>query len=295
MRSEELDRALGKTPPSFDERMRRTLNGLQEKKQPSFLSLRRAVLLGFALVVVCSTAVALVSQGLNWYYSNRFITYQYVEPERYNAIINHLQSDVEQTGTEDDEIDIAVTEVSWAQEQKVMVVEITAVARDPQHMELHPMDNLDADAAYVGKGNLNKYPNDDEAREEHWLWTENGFGPVDEMIAPGKELLLINCGWVYLDGELFIGDMSSEDSYVREDGSVHFVIEVRMDHLLQTAQAEDFENDHDARLAEKLQKGVEQGELTLTIPYTVHHYSEDDDQLYQEGRKGEISFTVKIQ
>lgn len=294
MRSEELDRALGKTLPSFDERMRRTLNGLQEKKQPSFLSFRRAVLLGFALVVVCSTAVALVSQGLNWYYSNRFITYQYVEPERYNAIINHLQSDVEQTGTEDDEIDIAVTEVSWAQEQKVMVVEITAVARDSQHMELHPMDNLDADAAYVGKGNLNKYPNDDEARGEHWLWTENGFGPVDEMIAPGKELLLINCGWVYLDGEIFIGDMSSEDSYVREDGSVHFVIEVRMDHLLQTAQAEDFENDQDARLAEKLQKGVEQGELTLTIPYTVRHYSEDDDQLYQEGRKGEISFTVKI-
>lgn len=295
MRSEELDRALGKTPSSFDERMRRTLNGLQERKAVPAPALRRAVLLGVALVVVCSTAVALVSQGLNWYYSNRFTTYQANEPERYNAIINNLQSDVEQTRTADDELDIAVTEVSWAQEQKLMVVEITAAALDPQHTELHPMDNLDADAAYVGKGNLDKYPYDKDAREEHWLWTENGFGPVSEMVAAEKELLLLSCGWVYLDGDVVIGDMSSEDSYVREDGSVHFVIEVRMDHLLQSAQADDFQSEHDARVAEKLQKGIEQGELTLTIPYTVRHYSEDDDQLYQGGRKGEISFTVKIQ
>lgn len=295
MKSKDLDRAFGKTPTSFDERMRRTLNGLQERKTAPALTLRRAVLLGFALVVVCSTAVALVSQGLNWYYSNRFTAYQYTEPERYNAIISNLQSNVEQTRTADDEIDIAVTEFSWAQEQNLMVVEITAVALDQQHTELHPMDNLDADGSYVGKGNVTLYPEDDEAREEHWLWTENGYGTVDEMVAPGKELLLLSCGWVYLDGDIVIGDMSSEDSYVREDGSVHIVIEVRMDHLLQGKQADDFENEFDAHIAEKLQQGIEQGELTFTIPYTVSHYAKDDEQLYLGGRKGEIRFTVKIQ
>lgn len=294
MRSEELDRAFGKTPSSFDERMRRTLNGLQERKTVPALTLRRAVLLGFALVVVCSTAVALVSQGLNWYYSNRFTAYQYNEPERYNAIIKNLQSDVEQTRTEDDEINIAITEISWAAEQNLMVVEITAIARDSQHVELHPMENLDADGAYVGKGNLSQYPYDDEAREEHWLWTENGFGPVEDVVAPGKELLLLSCGWVCLDGDVLIGDMSSEDSYVREDGSVHIVIEVRMDHLLQGVQ-EDFQDEHDANMAQKLREGIAQGELTLTIPYTVSRYSQDDEQLYYGGRKGEISFTVHMQ
>ncbi len=292
MRSEDLDRALGKTPPSFDEKMRRTLRGLPQEKIRQHTSLRRAAALGLALAALCSTAVALVSQGLNWYYNNRFTAYQQHEPERYKAIISHLQTDVVQTRTADDEIDIAVTEVSWAPEQQMMVVELTAVARDTEHMELHPMDNLDVDGAYVGKGNLGLYPYDEEAREEHWLWTEKGFGPVADMIAPDKELLLVECGWVYLDGDLLIGDMSSMDCYVGEDGSAHFIIELRMDFLLQDKTAE--LDSGDVRLAEKLCSAQEKGELTLTIPYTVNHYSAGDDQLYNGGRKGKISFSVPV-
>lgn len=293
MRSEELDRALGKTPTSFDEKMRRTLNGLQETKNVTVMSFRRVILIGMALVVVCSTAVALVTQGLNWYYNNRFTAYQKNEPERYQAIMSHLQTDVAQTRTPDDEIDIAVTEVSWAPEEKLMVVEVTAVALDQEHIELHPMENLDVDGSYVGEGNLDLYPYDEEAREKHWLWTENGFGPVDEVVAPGKELLLVNCGWVYLDGDILIGDMSSMDCYVGEDGNVHIIIEVRMDFLLQDEEAE--LDSGDIRVGEKLRKAMEQSELTLTLPYTVTHYTEDDDQLYHGGREGEIQFQVRTE
>lgn len=293
MRSEELDRALGKTPTSFDEKMRRTLSGLQEKKTVPVMSFRRVILVGMVLAVVCSTAVALVTQGLNWYYNNRFTAYQVNEPKRYEAIMSHLQSDVEQTRTADDEIDIAVTEVSWAPEQMLMVVEVTAVALDGEKVELHPMENLDADGSYVGAGNLKQYPYDEEAREEHWLWTENGFGPVDEVVSPGKELLLVSCGWVYLDGDVLIGDMSSMDCYVDAEGSVHNVLEIRMDSLMQDDVAD--MDEHDAQLAAKLRAAVAQGEATLTVPYTVVHYTTDDDALYNGGREGGISFTVKMQ
>lgn len=293
MRSEELDRALGRTPTSFDEKMRRTLGGLQEKKSMSVMSFRRVMLVGMALVVVCSTAVALVTQGLNWYYNNRFTAYQKNEPERYQAIMSHLQTDVAQTRTADDEIDIAVTEVSWAPEEKLMVVEVTAAALDQERIELHPMENLDVDGSYVGEGNLDLYPYDEEAREKHWLWTENGFGPVDEVVAPGKELLLVNCGWVYLDGDILIGDMSSMDCYVGEDGNVHIIIEVRMDFLLQDEEEE--LDSGDIRVVEKLSKAMAQGELTLTLPYTVTHYTEDDNQLYYGGREGEIRFQVRTE
>lgn len=292
MRSEELDRAMGKPPASFDEKMRRTLRSLQVERPRRRVNIRRAAVLGVALVVVCSTALALVSQGMGWYYSNRFTAYQVHEPERYEAIMSHLQTDVEQTRTPDEEIDIAVTEISWAPEQQIMVVEVTAAALDQAHVELHPMENLDADGSYVGEGNLGLYPDDEEARETHWLWTENGFGPVDEMITPGKELLLVSCGWVYLDGDLLIGDMSSMDCYVREDGSVHTVIEVRMD-FLQQGDATEMDSG-DVLLAEKMRGAMEKGELMLTIPYTVTHYTTDDDALYHGGRKGEISFMVHI-
>lgn len=293
MRSNDLDRAIGPTPTSFDEKMRRTLRGLQEETPRHRAGVRRAVVLGVALAVVCSTAVALMSRGVKWYYDNRFTAYQQYEPERYEAIISHLQTDVEQTRTADEDIDIAVTEISWAPRQQMMVVEVTAVALDQERIELHPMENLDADGSYVGEGNLGLYPYDEEAREKHWLWTENGFGPVDEMVAPGKELLLVNCGWVHLDGDILIGDMSSMDSYVQEDGSVHIIIEVRMDFLQQDKDAE--MDSGDVSLAEKLRHALQQETMTLTIPYTVTPYTEDDDALYNGGRDGEISFAVKVE
>lgn len=293
MKSNDLDRAIGQTPPSFDEKMRRTLQGLREETPWHRAGIRRAIALGVALAVVCSTAVALVSQGMKWYYDNRFTAYQQYEPERYEAIIGHLQTDVAQTRTADEDIDIAVTEVSWAPEQQMMVVEVTALARNPAQVALHPMDNLDVDGAYVGKGNLALYPDDQEAREEHWLWTEEGFGPVADMLPPGKELLLVSCGWVYLDGNLLIGDMSSMDCYVREDGSVHMIIEVRMDFLQQDKDAE--MDSGDVKLAEKLRHALQQECMTLTIPYTVTPYTEDDDALYNGGRDGEIRFTVQVE
>lgn len=305
MRSEELDRALGATPLSFARRMEGTLLELKEEKEVKRVAFRTVLVVALVTVLLCSTAYALVSQGLEWYYNNRFTAYQQYEPEKHQAIMNHLQTQVPQTKTEDPDISIAVTEVSWVPEEKVLVVALAAAAAEPDKAELHPMWNLDADGSYVGKDNLELYADDEEARGEHWLWTSAGFGPVADMVAPGKQLLLLDADGIYLDGRMLIGDMSSVDAYVAEDGTVHMVFEVRLDYLeedyisqqqtlLEQYPEQTFRLDS-IETARKLTALMEtSASMELTIPYTVTPYTEDDGQLYTGGRKGEIAFTVEL-
>ena len=305
MRSEELDRALGATPQSFARRMEGTLLELKEEKEVKRVAFRTVLAVALVTALLCSTAYALVSQGLEWYYNNRFTAYQQYEPEKHQAIMNRLQTQVPQTKAEDPDISIAVTEVSWVPEEKVLVVALAAAAAEPDKAELHPMWNLDADGAYVGKDNLELYADDEEARSEHWLWTSAGFGPVADMVAPGKQLLLLDADVIYLDGRMLIGDMSSVDAYVAEDGTVHTVFEIRLDYLeedyisqqqalLEQYPEQTFRLDN-IETARKLTALVGNAErMELTIPYTVTPYTEDDVQLYTGGRKGEIAFTVEL-
>ena len=176
----------------------------------------------------CTTACALVSRGLEWYYNNRFTAYQEHEPDKYHAIISHLQTEVPQSASQDPDIRISVDEVSWLPEDHILVVSVTAAAANPEAYELHPMWNLDADGSYVGKEHLGEYAEDEEARGEHWLWTGHGYGPVAEMVAPGKQLLLLEADEIRLEALRLLGDMSSTDAYVTEDGAVHVVIELRL-------------------------------------------------------------------
>lgn len=304
MRSEELDRALGKTPPSFAEKMDATLLGLKEEKEVK-AAFRTVLIMALVTVLLCSTAYALVTQGLEWYYNNRFTAYQQYEPEKHEAIMTHLQTDVPQIQTKDDDVTVAVTEVSWAPEDRLLVVSLAAAAKDTEKTELHPMWNLDADGSYVGKENLADYADDEEARGEHWLWKQDSFGPVEEMVAPGKQLLLLAADAVYLDGKRLMGDMSSVDAYVAEDGTVHTVLEIRLDYLepdyiknqeyMLAAYPEQVFRKDNIETAEKLMDLMESAQtMELTIPYTVTPYTEDDAQLYSGGHTGEVSFTVKL-
>lgn len=280
MRSEDFDRALGATPQAFADRMDMTLRGLKEEKEMKRTAFRTVFVFALAAVLLCTTAFAIVSQGLEWYYSNRFTAYQEHDPEKYEAIMANLHTDVVQTAADDPDVHIAVTETSWAAEQGVLVVSVMAAAADPEQTELHPMWNLDADGAYVGEGGATDPSADGEDRAVHWLWTKNGFGPVAEMIAPGKQLILLEVDAVHLDGERVLGDGSSMDAYVTESGAVHTVLEVRLD---AEGAAEFFAADADG-----------DGVITLTVPYTVTAYTEDDVQLYTGGRKGSIEFELNI-
>lgn len=237
-----------------------------------------AVALMLALALMATTALALVGHGLGWYYDNRFPALKEHEPETYEDIMANLQSDVPQWAEEDPEIRIAVAETSWAAAERVLVVSVMAEAADPAVHELYPMWNLDADGAYVGEGGAVEPASDGEDRAVHWLWTKRGFGPVEKLIAPGKALLLVDMQHLYLDDMCVVS--SSMDAYVTEDGMVHTVLESRLD----AAQAE-------ALLAADTDGD---GSVTLTLPYTVTRYTDDDEQLYLGGRTGEIRFEVKL-
>lgn len=312
MRREDLDRALGQTPQSFSDRMDQTLLSLKEEEKVKRIAFRTVMVFALITVLLCTTACALVSQGLDWYYNNRFTNLQKYEPEKYNAIMNNLQTEVPQTPAEDPEINISVNETSWAPEQNVLVVSVLATAANPEAFELHPMWNLDADGSYVGKENLELYANadeDGEDRAEHWLWTKKGFGPVAEMVAPGKQLLLLEAEHLYLGDIPVTGDRSSMDAYVTEDGAVHVVLDIDLqcyfdptypDYVQEMIKkSPDMADYWNNRLAEiertrKIISEDEDGVITLTLPYTVTTYTDDDQQLYTGGRNGEIHFDLKI-
>lgn len=309
MRSEDLDRALGATPAAFADRMDETLRGLKEEKRMKHMAFRTIAVFALVIAALCTTAFALVSQGLEWYYSNRFTAYQEYEPEKHSAIMEHLQTEVKQAPVNDPEISILIEETSWAPEQKILVISAVAAPANPETAELHPMWNLDADGAYVGKEHLGLYADDEDARGEHWLWTASGYGPVEEMTAPGKALLLLDTGSICLDDIRLLGDMSSVDAYVTEEGAVHTVFEVRLEDFFDPAYADKVQAQIDSapdsaelwrsRLAEvervrQIISEDEDGVLTLTLPYTVTAYSDDDEQLYHGGRQGEVHFEVKL-
>lgn len=309
MRRESLDRAIGPTPPSFSGRMEQTLRTLKEEKEVKRTGFRIIMVFAIIAVLSCTTACALVSRGLEWYYNNRFTAYQEHEPDKYHAIISHLQTEVPQSAAQDPDIRISVDEVSWVPEDHILVVSVTAAAANPEACELHPMWNLDADGSYVGKEHLGEYAEDEEARGEHWLWTGHGYGPAAEMVAPGKQLLLLEAEEIRLEALRLLGDMSSTDAYVTEDGAVNVVIELRLAQFFDPAfpdtvaqhikETPEYAANWQQLLSDwehfqQLLRVHEDGVVTLTLPYTVTTYSEDDVALYTGGRKGEIQFDVKL-
>lgn len=309
MRRESLDRAIGPTPPSFSGRMEQTLRTLKEEKEVKRTGFRIIMVFAIIAVLSCTTACALVSRGLEWYYNNRFTAYQEHEPDKYHAIISHLQTEVPQSAAQDPDIRISVDEVSWVPEDHILVVSVTAAAANPEACELHPMWNLDPDGSYVGKEHLGEYAEDEEARGEHWLWTGHGYGPVAEMVAPGKHLLLLEAEEIRLEALRLLGDMSSTDAYVTEDGAVNVVIELRLAQFFDPTfpdtvaqrikETPEYAANWQQLLSDwehfqQLLRVHEDGVVTLTLPYTVTTYSEDDVALYTGGRKGEIQFDVKL-
>lgn len=265
--------------------------------------------IALALLLFTATAFALVSHGLTWYYNNRLTAYREYESEKHAAIMENLMTDVPQTPVEDPEILVSVTETSWLPQQHILVVSIAASPKNPDAVELHPKWNLDADGSYVGKENLALYADDEEARGEHWLWTAKGFGPIDQMVAPGKQLLLFEADSVYFGAVELTGDMSSMDSYLAEDGTVCTVLEIHLEDYFDPSYADSVQQQIESdpgtgsyllqrlRQVEYFRQALEEDEdgvITLTIPYTVTPYSENDEELYMGGRSGEMQFELKI-
>lgn len=313
MRNERLDNVFGQTPEAFTMRIDQTLRNLEEEKQMKRLTLRTALAAALLLALLGSIAYAVVTQGLEWYYSNRFTAYQVHEPEKHEAIMTHLQAVQVQEGLEDPLVNVEVREASWVPEHSTLVISLAAVPKDPAQTELHPEWNLDADGSYVSKEHLAEYADDPEARGEHWLSTKKGFGPVREMMNdPAKQLLLFEASQVYLgalEDELEImGDMSSIDSYVNESGEVMTVIEASLDWLSPSYDQEQLEWSKDTpelsgMIQERIRKAgimrervaLQNGTLELSIPYTITPYSDDDQQMRDSQYVKYVTFEIDIE
>ena len=280
----------------------------KEETKVKRFALRTVLIWAVLTALLCATAYAVITYGMEWYYNNRFTAYQEHEPEKYAAIMEHMQSGLPQTAEGCDLVDIQVAEASWAEEENVLVVSLKALPADPAVYELHPMWNLDADGSYVGEGGAADPASDGEDRAIHWLWTKEGFGPVEEMIQPGKQLLLLDTGDVLLEDFVLLGDGSSMDSYVGEDGAVHTVLEVQLSLLEEDYEAsmrkQIQENPEYASLMEKrLEKELacrqmilddDDGVIRLTVPFRVIPFTEDDMALYLGGEQGKVTFDLKI-
>ncbi len=310
---EKLQRRYPEMTEDFVRRMQEMIHGLPSQKEERKMkraAFRTVLVFSLVAVLLCGTAFALINQGLEWYYNNRFTAYQTHEPEKYAVILENLQTDVPQNpAAEETDILLSVQDAAWVAEQHFLVVSFVAAPVNPETTELHPLWNLDADGAYVGEGGNPNPQSDGEDRAVHWLWVGNGnFGPVEEMIAPGKELLLIDMNAICLDGHELLGDNSSTDIYRDEAGNVHAVLEIQLDFMKPGYEADmlaRMEQNPDMKeyYQEKLEKDLyckaliendADGVITLTAPYTLTRYSDDDTQLYQGGKEGEITFQLSI-
>lgn len=332
MSAEELDRAFGKTPASFSKRVDASLRGLKEDKPVKKLTLRTVLVAALLVLLLCGIAYAVITQGQEWYYNNRFTAYQEHEPDKHEAIMSHLKVDPPQEGWDDEAVSVTVQDVAWVPEKRALTLSIAAVPKEPDQVELHPMWNLDADGSYVGDS-LEDYEDDGEARAEHWLWTAKGCGPVTEFMEnPSKKLVLFEADEVYIgtpegvaktkkiemqctqgytgwspDGVSIVGDGSSMDAFDGDGGTVITVLEMQMDFLKadyerDISTADQMDDEWKARQIKWYHEVLdafarytdENGMLTLCVPYEVTEYVDDDAALYSGGKTGYLTFQVDV-
>jgi len=244
---------------AFACRMEQLVHSLPAQKEETKVKrLAVSTVLAWVLLaaLLCATAYAVINYGMEWYYNNRFTAYQQYEPEKYQAILENKQAVTVQNSRPDDLISVAVQEAAWVPEKRFLSIILSAVPKDAARYELHPMWNLDLDGSYIGEGGDESPDSDGIDRAVHWLWTEKGFGPIDQVMSdPGKQLLLFEASEAYLgmpeDDLPLMGDGSSCDSFVSENGEVVTVLEIQMSEI------------PDDRLQSS------SGALTVSIPYTV--------------------------
>lgn len=315
MRDMDLSRAFKPTPEAFHQRVERTLCQLKEEPVKRF-TLRTAALAAALVLLLAGVAYAAVQLGQEWYFDNRFTAYKEHEPDKHQAIMESLQTDIPQqiSGEAAQLVRVTVQDVAWAEKKDMMTLSILAEPVLADDMELHSAWSMDLDGALVGEID----PNDEESRLHHWLWTEKGHGlPEDVMLDPEKQLLLIR-----LDHRMFIGDTESEmpnssgDDFTTPMGPVMMVQEYDLSKLVpegidamyeKVSVPEGYDEAEYLQMIEEVKRELkgrgeaaaaaildstdQDGYLTLRQPFTVMTFSNDT---YGEPSLGEVTFRVKI-
>lgn len=305
MKRDDLDLAYGPTPQSFTDHMDNTLRSLKEDAPVNAkrFTLRTALIAVLIALMLCGIAYAIVAtQGQEWYYSNRFTAYQEHEPEKQQAILNNLQTEVPQEESADSQglISVSVQDYAWAAEQNLFTLSIAARVLCDAEYELYALWELDCDGCY---GDVLD-PSNPDTRTEHWLWTPKGYGlPEDVMNDPTKQLLLVDfCG-----ADIWIGDTDvimpgySADCFTGEDGASLWVMEMDLNRLdAETIQSNaDLTQEVRDRMlayAEQANAAIAEntdadGYLPLRIDYRVYSFVGGEPV---ECSDGTLNFKVKV-
>lgn len=237
MKRFDLDKAFPETPKVFSERIDQTLRTIKEEKHVKKYTIRTMLIAAAITLAVGGIAYAVISFGQEWYYNTRFTAYQEHEPDKHQAIMDNMQTEIPQrsNGAAAGLIDLKVQDASWVKEKQVFTLSLTAKVQDNGKYELHAMSEMDGDGLYAASVDAQ----DPESRNVHWLWTSKGYGlPKDVMADPGKQLILID-----LERDLHIGETATvlpgymTDVFTTDDGPVVAVHEYDLK-LADTAEVE---------------------------------------------------------
>ncbi len=315
MKMTELDRALGMldqafdaTPQAFSDQVDKTLRMLKdEKPKPSF-PLRTAVILALTFVLLCGVAYALFTmQGQDWYFENRFPAYKEIEPEKYHAMIRHVETDIPQVLSQDPQnlLTVSIQDYSWSREQNILSLSFAARAVEPEQYELFSFYQMDVDGAYVTEPsdqNTGIYVEDEDNRSVHWFSTDKGFGPAQEvMLDPDKQLLVVD----FSGYRVWIGNsdvqmpMTGYDVFTGADGASVCFMQFDLNKLNENWIAEHIKDPAVRKTLNARAKQVNaamdeatdsEDFLSLRMNYQVYPYANDT---FGQPANGSIVFKLK--
>ena len=316
MKRFDLDKAFPETPKEFTERIDQTLQTIKEGKPVKKITVRTMLIAAVITLAVGGIAYAIINLGQEWYYNTRFTAYQEHEPDKHQAIMDNMQTEIpqESTGAAAKLADVKVQDASWAGEKQVFTLSLTASAKDIGEYELHSLSEMDGDGLYAASIDVD----DPDSRNVHWLGTSKGFGlPKDVMTDPGKQLILID-----LERDLYIGETQTvlpgymTDVFTTDEGLVMAVHEYDLK-LADTAEVEKMFRDiqipegmdeaqfildnqqQKERLmlqAEAANQAIEdntdgEGYLSLRLPYSVIPFNNNE---FGEAMDGAAHFRIYI-
>ena len=211
-------------------------------------------------------------------------------------------------------------DVSWAPAEGVATLSLAVQPLSPGD-ELHSLWSLDEDGCWDDVPDAE----DPDIRTEHWLWTEKGHGPPQDMMDdPAKRLLLLDDGdshvYIGTDGDTILPP-NYADQFRSETGAVISVLEfdlTQLDPEQIRRQSDAFvfdpewginENEWQENQVAQLQAALQYAEaanaaiaantdaaglLTLRYEYRVIPFAGNELQTAQ-AETGSVVFQIKIQ
>ncbi len=282
-------------------------------EEPVVKKITTSMILVFVLLFIAIAAIAAgIIYNQDWYWNNRNSPERDNNPEVYSAVMANMTENPEQYPGEDNLVQIAVQDVSWAQEANVMTFSFKVTPKDPEHYELHSMMNLDEDGVSVDESSTIKTTEDGVDRSEHWLWRTDvdlgmsqgyghipGFGPVADMMDDNsKQLLLVD--WEGREGTALILDSDEDgketvklplygswDTFRTSEGDVYFWAEYDLDWIRR-----DFEKAYPDR-KDEFDKLISRDTLCCELTYKVVEYADGmGGKLHTSGIPGSAKFMV---